>query len=132
MNLRRRHAAHSEVDTDALSDILFILVMFFLIVSTLANPNVVKVENPRGKSDTKVNQKVVISIDKAHQMYIGQKHIIFDSLESELTREFARMGKDTPVVSLNVDTSAYYGDFFRVLNIAKKLKAKTVANINPN
>jgi biopolymer transport protein ExbD len=132
MNIRRKYKAHSEVDTDALSDILFILVMFFLIVSTLANPNVVKVENPRGKSDTKVNQKVVISIDKHRQMFIGQRHIIFDSLESELTKEFAHLGKDTPVVSLNVDTVAYYGDFFRVLNIAKKLKAKTVANINPN
>jgi biopolymer transport protein ExbD len=132
LNIRRKYKAHSEVDTDALSDILFILVMFFLIVSTLANPNVVKVENPRGKSDTKVNQKVVISIDKNHQMFIGQRHIIFDSLESELTKEFAHLGKDTPIVSLNVDTVAYYGDFFRVLNIAKKLKAKTVANINPN
>ena len=132
MNIRRKFKHEESIDTDALSDILFILVMFFLIVSTLANPNVVKVENPRGKSDTKVNQKVVISINKNREMFIGQRRIIFDSLESELRKEFAHMGKDTPIVSLNVDTVAYYGDFFKVLNIAKKLKAKTVANINPN
>jgi len=49
VNIRRKYKAHVEVDTDALSDILFIMVMFFLIVSTLANPNVIKVNNPRGK-----------------------------------------------------------------------------------
>jgi biopolymer transport protein ExbD len=131
MNIRKRYKEHAEVDTDALSDILFILVMFFLIVSTLANPNVVKVDNPKGKNDTKVKQTIVVSIDKNRQMYLEQRPILVDSLEGELRTLFA--GKtDTPIVALNVDTAAFYGDFFKVLNIAKKLKAKTVANINGN
>jgi biopolymer transport protein ExbD len=131
MNIRRRLKAHAEVHTGALNDILFILLLFFLIVSTLANPNVVKVDNPRGRNDTKVKQSVVVSIDKNRQMYIQQKPISIDSLESELRALFA--GKtDTPVIALNVDTSAHYGDFFKALNVAKKLKAKTVANINGN
>jgi biopolymer transport protein ExbD len=131
MNVRRKLKAHAEVHTGALNDILFILLLFFLIVSTLANPNVVKVDNPKGKNDTKVKQTIVISIDKNRQMYLQQKPILIDSLESELRKRFE--GKtDTPVVALNVDTAAYYGDFFKVLNVAKKLKAKTVANINGN
>ncbi len=131
MNVRRKLKAHAEVHTGALNDILFILLLFFLIVSTLANPNVVKVDNPKGKNDTKVKQTIVISIDKNRQMYLSQKPILVDSLESELRRVFAGT-KDTPVVALNVDTAAYYGDFFKALNVAKKLKAKTVANINGN
>jgi biopolymer transport protein ExbD len=131
MDVRRKLKAHAEVHTGALNDILFILLLFFLIVSTLANPNVVKVDNPKGKNDTKVKQTIVVSIDKNRQMYLQQKPISIDSLESELRRVFE--GKsDTPVVALNVDTAAYYGDFFKVLNVAKKLKAKTVANINGN
>jgi len=54
MNIRRKLKSHAEVHTGALNDILFILLLFFLIVSTLANPNVVKVDTPRGKNDTKV------------------------------------------------------------------------------
>jgi biopolymer transport protein ExbD len=131
MNIKRKLKSHTEVHTGPLNDILFILLMFFLIVSTLANPNVVKVDNPKGKNDTKVKQTIVVSIDKNRQMYIQQRPISVDSLESELRRAFE--GKtDTPVVALNVDTAAFYGDFFKVLNIAKKLKAKTVANINGN
>jgi biopolymer transport protein ExbD len=128
MNIRRKLKPHAEVHTGALNDILFILLLFFLIVSTLANPNVVKVDNPRGKNDTKVKQSVVVSIDKNRQMYLQQKPISVDSLESELRTLFAQKA-DTPVIALNVDTSAYYGDFFKALNVAKHLNAKVVANI---
>jgi len=131
MNIRRKLKSHAEVHTGALNDILFILLLFFLIVSTLANPNVVKVDTPKGKNDTKVKQTIVVSIDKNRQMYLQQKPISIDSLESELRMMMA--GKtDTPVIALNVDTAAYYGDFFRALNVGKKLKAKVVANINAN
>lgn len=131
MNIRRKLKAHAEVHTGALNDILFILLLFFLIVSTLANPNVVKVDNPSGKNDTKVKQTIVVSIDKNRQMYLQQKPISADQLEAELMALMA--GKtDTPVIALNVDSAAYYGDFFKALNTGKKLKAKVVANINGN
>ena len=64
MNIRKRFKKHPELHTGALNDILFILLLFFLIVSTLANPNVKHVENPKGKSDSKAKQNIVISIDK--------------------------------------------------------------------
>ena len=47
MNLRNRHRDETEVHTGPLNDILFILLLFFLIVSTLANPNVVKLTQPK-------------------------------------------------------------------------------------
>lgn len=131
MNIRRKLKSHAEVHTGALNDILFILLLFFLIVSTLANPNVVKVDTPRGKNDTKVKQTIVVSIDKNRQMYLMQKPIATDSLEHELQRMMAN-STDTPVIALNVDSAAFYGDFFKALNAGKRLKAKVVANINPN
>ena len=84
MNIRNRLRKHPEVHTGALNDILFILLLFFLIVSTLANPNVIKVSNPKAKSDAKAKQTVVITVDKNQQIYIGQKAIPFDQLEIEL------------------------------------------------
>lgn len=131
MNIRRRLKSHADVHTGALNDILFILLLFFLIVSTLANPNVVKVDNPKGKNDTKVKQSIVVSIDKNRQMYVQQKPVQIEDLEAELARLME--GKtDTPVIALNVDSAAFYGDFFKALNAGKRLKAKVVANINAN
>ncbi len=131
MNIRRRLRTSPEVHTGALNDILFILVMFFLIVSTLANPNVVKVNNPKGKSDTKAKQNIVVSIDKENKIYIGQKEIPVEMLDTTIQLEVnkARLQIDTPSVVVNADTISFTGGFFKVLASAKKAGAKVVANV---
>ena len=82
MNIRKRLRSRPELHTSALNDILFILLLFFLIVSTLANPNVVKVNNPKGKKDTKVKQNIVVSIDKDQHIFIGQALVAENMLDS--------------------------------------------------
>jgi len=132
MNLRKRMRNQGEVHTGALNDILFILLLFFLIVSTLANPNVIKVSAPRGKSDTnKAKQTVVVSIDKNNQMYIGQKKIQLETLEEELKAVLSREA-DKPSVVVNADTAGHWGDVYKVLQTAKKLGASAVASVNAN
>ena len=84
MNIRKRLRTHPEVHTGALNDILFILLLFFLIVSTLANPNVIKVSNPKAKADTKSKQTVVITVDKDQQLFLGSKKLTIEALEPEL------------------------------------------------
>jgi len=77
MKFRKKHKGESsEVFTDSLNDILFILLMFFLIVATLANPNVVKVGIPKGSKDTKAKQNIMVSIDKEQNYYIGARRWI--------------------------------------------------------
>lgn len=132
MSIRKRlRDNHAEVDTGPLNDILFILLLFFLIISTLANPNVVKVSNPKGKSDTKVNQKIMVSITKNHEVFIGQQRVEMLYIDSLIKYQVEqnRKGIDTPTVVLNVDTSAYYGEAFRIMEAAKKAKARVAANI---
>lgn len=84
MNIRKRLRTHPEMHTGALNDILFILLLFFLIVSTLANPNVIKVSNPKAKSDTRAKQTVVVTVDKDQQIYLGSRKISFDQLGRRL------------------------------------------------
>ena len=84
MNLRNRHREESEVHTGPLNDILFILLLFFLIVSTLANPNVIKLSQPKSKSDTKSKQTVVVSIDANKQFYVGTTKVTLDELKAKL------------------------------------------------
>lgn len=132
MSLRNRlRDNHNEVDAGPLNDVLFILLMFFLLVSTLANPNVVKVSNPKGKSDTKVSQNIVVTINKQQQVFIGTRQIDIMYIDSLLKQEVESSKKyiDTPTVVMNVDTSAYYGMAFKIMEAAKKAKAKLAANV---
>jgi len=132
MKFRKKHKNESEVFTDSLNDILFILLMFFLIVATLANPNVVRVGLPRGTKDTKAKQNIMVSIDKNQQYFIGTTKVessIFDSLlRKEILKQKAFV--DTPTVVINADTAAFYGEVFRIMRVAKKDTAKVVARID--
>lgn len=131
MNLRNRLRSHPELHAGALNDILFILLFFFLIVSTIANPNIVKVNNPRGTKDTKAKQHITVSIDNNQQFFIGTKKadpLLFDTL---LKAEIAKFKNqiDTPVVVINADTIAYWGEIFRIMRVSKSVGAKVVANV---
>jgi biopolymer transport protein ExbD len=131
MRFRKKHKETSEVFTDSLNDILFILLMFFLITTTMANPNVIKVNNPRGTKDTKAKQNIVVSIDKNQNFYIGQKPVAPAMLDSFIKEAVTKMRNvvDTPSVVINADTISYYGEVFRVMQSAKRAGAKVVANV---
>jgi biopolymer transport protein ExbD len=131
LNIRRRYKSHGEVYTNTLNDILFILLFFFLIISTLANPNVIKVNNPKGTRDTKAKQHIVVSVDKDQNVYIGQHKIDPNNLDSLIKMEVDKNRSivDTPSVVINADTASFYGEVFRVMQSAKKAGAKVVANV---
>jgi biopolymer transport protein ExbD len=117
MSIRKKYSKeNTEVDTGPLNDILFILMFFFLIISTLANPNVIKMNNPKATSNTKAKQSVIVSINKNRDIYLGQQKIIFDSLESSLKRQL-RVGDSIikPAVVINADSLVSWGDIVRVM-----------------
>lgn len=129
MNLKRKLRAHTEVHTGPLNDILFILLLFFLIASTLANPNLVRVSNPKGDKDMKARQNIIVTVDKDQKFYIGTTEIPSFQLDSLLTQSIqaAKQSIDSPSVVINADTSAYYGEVFRIMRLAKRNGAKVAA-----
>ena len=131
MKFRKKHRQEGEVFTESLNDILFILLMFFLITTTMANPNVVKVNVPKGTKDTKAKQNIVVSIDKDQRFFIGQRLVDPSMLDSLIRKEVERVRPtvDTPTVVINADTISYYGEVFRIMRIAKNNNAKVVANV---
>ncbi|MEI6088209.1 MAG: biopolymer transporter ExbD [Bacteroidota bacterium] len=131
MNIRKKLRNHPEVHTGALNDILFILLLFFLIVSTLANPNVIKVSNPKAKSDSKSKQTVVITIDKDQQIYLGSKKMSMNELEPEL-KLFLAKETEKPSVVINGDSTSHLGTSIKVMQIIKKLGATPVMAVDNN
>ncbi|HVZ96538.1 MAG TPA: biopolymer transporter ExbD [Chitinophagaceae bacterium] len=131
MSIRQKFKKEEEgLDTGPLNDILFILMFFFLIISTLANPNVIKMSNPKASSDTKAKQSVIVSINKNKEVFVGQEKIIFDSLESVLKTRLHVEDSTKPAVVINADSMVSWGDIVRIMEVAKKLGATTSASVS--
>lgn len=132
MRLRKKHRGESEVFTDALNDILFILLMFFLIVSTLANPNVRKASLPKAKSNTRSKQTVVVTIDNTNHLYVGSKPVdplMMDSTLSQIINSKRTSGEEVSIV-INADRNATIESFAAVLRAADRLGVKAVMSVD--
>jgi biopolymer transport protein ExbD len=131
MNLKRRLRGHAEVHTGALNDILFILLLFFLIVSTLANPNVIKLSQPKAKSDTKAKQTVVVSIDANNQFFVGTSKVSLEELKAKLQPILAKE-TDEPSVVINADKNVPIENVVAVMRVARELGARSVLAVDKN
>ena len=130
MNLRKHLREKPEPHTGALNDILFILLLFFLIISTLANPNVIKVMTPKGESDTKAKQTVVVSIDSTQRFFVGTDNVGVDSLQSAINNAVTRSEDAEPTVVINPDKKANAESIYAIMYAAKKLKLRTVMAVS--
>ena len=83
--VKRNKRFHAEVATSSLSDIMFFLLLFFLIISTLANPNVIKMTLPKSKTSEKTNKQLIsLSITEDKRYYLDKEEIAFADLETTL------------------------------------------------
>ena len=131
MNIRRKLRAHGEVHTGPLNDILFILLLFFLIAATLANPNVIKLSQPKAKSDTKAKQNVVVSIDADKNYYVGTDKVVGDSAMKQALLPFITKDSSATIV-INADKSVPLEYVVGVMRIARDIGAKTVLAVDRN
>mgnify|MGYP003575461211 CR=1 FL=1 len=131
MNLRSSTMREkSAPSTSALNDILFILLFFFLIIATLANPNVVKLSIPKATSDTKAKQTVVISIDAKQQFYIGTNPVTPEALQQAISEAMAKSQDAEPTVVINADKLATADNVVAVMRAAQALKVRTVLAVD--
>lgn len=130
--IRKKIRGDAEVHVGPLNDILFILLLFFLIVSTLANPNVIKLSPPKSESDTKVKQSVAISIDADGNYYINQSKVNFGDIAFLLETEITKQQGIKLSVVINADKTVPIDDVVQVMRIAKRLGLPTaLSTANP-
>ncbi len=124
MDLNKRLKTQPELHAGALNDILFILLFFFLIVSTLANPNVVKLSTPKAKSDTKAKQTVIVNIKANGEYIINGKPASFDQIKDIIQPYLA---KDTAqaTIAINADKTVPLDYVVAVMRVARELGART-------
>lgn len=125
MKLKRRHKEGAEVSTESLNDIMFFLLLFFLIASTLANPSVLKLNLPNSKNAVQMTkQQVTIEVDANHEYMVNKEKVTFPDLENVLRIALARTKE--PTVVLKMDNSLSIQDLADVMQIGYKLGIKMV------
>ena len=123
MKIRRNRHFKPEVSTSSLNDIMFFLLLFFLIVSTLANPNVIKVLLPTANTSQKINkQQITLTVTPEKKYFINQKEVLFNDLEQTLRQQ--TKGIENPTLILRVAKSLNVQDLVDVLEIGVKLNLK--------
>jgi biopolymer transport protein ExbD len=137
MNIRRRLKTHTEVHTGPLNDILFILLLFFLIAATLANPNVIKLSTPKAKSDTKAKQTVVVSIQQNKtatgvlNYYVGTSLVSGDSaMKQALIPILNKEDSLNRTIVINADKTVPLESVVAVMRIARDLGARSVLAVD--
>ena len=126
MNLRRRHKTALEVYSHSLNDIMFFLLLFFLITSTLATPSVLKLLLPNSKTGIQsVKHPVVISVTEDLQFAVNQTVVGRDQVEAAVMAEI--QGQTDPTALLKVDQHVPWQEVVFLLDIGNKNKIKMVA-----
>ena len=131
MNLRKRkRGASAEVHTSAMNDIMFFLLLFFLIASTVTNPNVIKLMLPKSSSGQSVSKKTItVSITKDLKYYVDKKEVAVGDLNTTLTG-YKTLATELTIV-LYVDKTVAIQDVVQVMDIAQKLNIKLVLATEP-
>ena len=113
-----------------MNDIMFFLMLFFLIVSTMVNPNVIKLLLPNAKSSKQVmKQPITVSINAAGEYFVNKKPVTAVTLEPELRALLPAAGAtpdSQPTVVLRVDAGLNVQKLVDVLEIGNRLKMKMV------
>jgi biopolymer transport protein ExbD len=123
MNFRKREREASEVETGALADILFFLLMFFLMISTLASPDAIRLLLPKADS-TKVTPPVVesirVSVDASNNFFIdgNAQPFVLDQVDAQL-KEILKTKKANSLI-ISIDKSRSVQDLTDVYDLAAK------------
>lgn len=124
MALRSRSKINATFSMSSMTDVVFLLLIFFMITSTLVNPNAIKLLLPQSKQQAAAKPQASVSISRDLTYYVGTTRVGFNQIEGELRK---RVGKEEDVyISLHVDENVPMREVVKVMNIAKNNQYKVI------
>ncbi len=130
MALKSRNQVDPAFSMSSMTDIIFLLLIFFMLTSSFITPSGLPVNLPSSKTSNIVMQKVSVTITKDLQYFVNDKKTSFDDLETAISREIKNA--DEGIVVLHIDKSVPTEYLVNVAGIAAKLKAKVSIATKPN
>jgi biopolymer transport protein ExbD len=125
IELRKKKDYTAEVFTSSMNDIMFFLMLFFIIISTLLNPSMIRVSLPSSRSSQTIQRKEInLTMTKEKIYYVDNTQVPFESLESELKKELTKY--PDAFIMLRFDNTLPIQDLVNVLSIGNKLSSKMI------
>ncbi len=128
MDIKSKYKVDSAFSMSSMTDIIFLLLIFFMLTASFVTPSGLPVSLPSSKASTIVLQKVSVTITKDLEYYLNDRKINFNDLERELAKEL--LGKEGVVV-LHTDKSVPVEYVVRIAGIATSLEAKVTLATRP-
>lgn len=124
MALKRSSKISAEFSMSSMTDLVFLLLIFFMITSTLVHPNALKLLLPKSANQTSAKPLTTVAISKDLRYYVETKQVPFDQLEAVLQQ---KLGDNPDIyISLHVDENVPMKEVVKVMNIAKDNKYKLI------
>jgi biopolymer transport protein ExbD len=130
MNLRGRNKVDPTFNMSSMTDIVFLLLIFFMLTSTLVTVSAIDVLLPKAGGKTENSKSVAISITNKSVFYIDKKKISSSRLESEILKSVGVDKKKTIVI--RGDKNVPYKNVMKVIDIANKNKLKMILAVKGN
>jgi len=129
MGLQSKHKVDTAFSMSSMTDIIFLLLIFFMLTASFITPSGLPVNLPTSKSSTITMQKVTVSITKDLDYYVNDRRINRNDIENALKRE---LGGQEGNVSLHIDKSVPSEHLVEIAGIATSLNAKVSVATKPN
>jgi biopolymer transport protein ExbD len=129
MPLQSKHKVEASFSMSGMTDVIFLLLIFFMLTSSFITPSGLPVNLPTSRNSTIVMQKVTITITADLDYLVNDRRVSINALEAELRQEL--QGQEGVVV-LHVDKSVPTEHLVNVASIAAGLKAKVSLATKPN
>jgi biopolymer transport protein ExbD len=130
MNIRGRNKVTPEFNMSSMTDIVFLLLIFFMLASTLVTTSAIDIILPKASGKTENKKSVSVSIKKDLTYYIDQKVVGVSVLENELVALLST--EETPTIVLRAEKSVPVENVVKVMDIANRNKYKVILAVSPN
>ena len=131
MAIESRHKTNKNFSMSGMSDIVFLLLIFFMITSTLIVPAAQNVQLPESNNQTQATPALVVSIGPDKTIYVDDQVYGLSELESVLRKKLEGYG-EAPTVRLNADRDLNMEEVFSFLDIAKRNRYKVILGTRPS
>jgi len=132
MALKRRTKVNPNFSMSSMTDIVFLLLIFFMVTSTLIAPNALKLLLPQSKQQTSASAITTISITEDLNYYLETTQVPLEDIEGILQYRFLNQQIIEPTVSLHVHRTVPMQEVVRIMNIAKDNKWKLILATQAN
>jgi biopolymer transport protein ExbD len=129
MALRSRNKVSADFNMSSMTDIVFLLLIFFMLTSTLVSPNALKLLLPSSKARTLEKQTVSVSITKDIDFFINENKVQEANIERELKLLLDNI--DEAAIILHTDKTVDIEHVVKVMDIAYRNKYKIVLATTP-